>query len=77
MATKQPKRKTLRPTRKGQAPISFKPGGLHRSTGTPAGKPIPKGKLQKALKGGYGPKAKRQAQFDKNVLTGPKRKKGK
>ena len=57
---------------RGQKPIKFSPGGLHRSTGTPAGKPIPAAKKQAALSGKYGPKAKKQAQFAKNVLTGRK-----
>lgn len=61
---------TLKSTKKGQKPISFNRGGLHASTSTPANKPIPAAKKAKALSGGYGAKAKRQAQFAKNVLTG-------
>lgn len=57
---------------KGQKPIHFTPGGLHRSTHTPAGKPIPAAKMAKAMSGGYGPKAQKQAMFKKNVLTGRK-----
>jgi hypothetical protein len=57
----------------GKKPIKFSPGGLHRSTGTPAGKPIPAKKFQKALSGGLGPKAEKQALFKKNVLTGRKK----
>jgi hypothetical protein len=64
---------TLKPTKKGQKRISFSPGGLHRSLNVPAGKPIPPGKMAAALKGAYGPRAKKQAQFAKNVLTGPKK----
>lgn len=56
----------------GQKKITFKAGGLHASTGTPSGQKIPAAKRKKALAGGYGPKAKRQAQFAKNVLTGKK-----
>ena len=56
----------------GKKPISFKPGGLHQSTGTPAGQPIPAAKMQQALSGKLGLKAKQQANFAKNVLTGPK-----
>jgi len=67
------KKVTLKPTKPGQKRISFSPGGLHRSTGTPAGKPIPPGKMRAALSGALGPKAKKQAQFARNVLTGPKR----
>ena len=52
----------------GKKPITFKKGGLHRSLNVPAGKPIPSAKRQAALAGKYGPKAKKQAQFAKNVL---------
>jgi hypothetical protein len=50
----------------GKAPISFKPGGLHQSTGTPAGQPIPAAKMAAAKAGKFGPKAVRQA----NMATG-------
>lgn len=56
----------------GQKPISFKAGGLHSSTGTPQGQKIPTGKMKKAVKGGFGSKAEKQANFKKNVLTGKK-----
>jgi hypothetical protein len=52
----------------GKKPISFHPGGLHESTNTPAGEKIPESKREAALKGSYGPKAEKQAQFAKNVL---------
>jgi hypothetical protein len=58
--------------KKGAKPIHFQTGGLHRSTGTPAGKPIPAKKKAAALAGKLGPKAQKQAQFAKNVLTGRK-----
>jgi hypothetical protein len=61
---------TLKPTKKGQKKITFKAGGLHQSTGTPAGQKIPAAKRAKALAGGYGAKAKKQANFARNVLTG-------
>jgi hypothetical protein len=67
------KKATVKPTKKGQKPIKFQKGGLHASTGTPAGKKIPPGKRKKALAGGYGPKAKKQALFAQNVLTGGRR----
>lgn len=60
------------PQKKGQKPITFKEGGLHKSLGVPQGKKIPASKMQAALGGAYGAKAKKQAQFAKNVLTGPK-----
>lgn len=59
-------------TKPGKKPITFKKGGLHASTGTPAGKKIPAGKMAKAASGALGPKAKKQATFAKNILTGPK-----
>lgn len=58
----------------GKKPITFKEGGLHKSTHTPAGKPIPASKKEEALEGELGPKAKKQALFAKNVLTGKKKK---
>lgn len=64
------KTKTLR--KKGKKPIKFKEGGMHQTLGIPQGAPIPAGTFQAALAGKKGPKAKRQAQFKKNVLTGPK-----
>lgn len=66
-------KKTLKPTKAGQKPISYTVGGLHKSTSTPAGKPIPAAKFQAALSGKLGMKAERQAQFKKNVLTGRKK----
>jgi hypothetical protein len=66
---------TLKPKKKGQKPITFTSGGLHKSTGTPAGKKIPASKVNAALSGRLGTKAKKQALFKKNILTG--RRKGK
>jgi hypothetical protein len=66
------KKTTIKPAKRGQRAISFQPGGLHQSLGVPAGKPIPAGKKNAALRGDYGPKAQAQARFAKNVLTGPK-----
>ena len=54
----------------GHKAISFHKGGLHESTGTPAGQKIPAAKKAAALAGRYGPKAKKQAEFAKNVLVG-------
>jgi hypothetical protein len=56
----------------GKKPIKFHPGGLHESTNTPAGEKIPASKKLAAMKGSYGPKAKKQAEFAANVLTGGK-----
>lgn len=63
---------TLKPTKSGQKKITFKAGGLHASTGTPMGKKIPASKVKAAMSGKLGGKAKKQAMFKKNVLTGKK-----
>jgi hypothetical protein len=72
--TNSAKKVTLKPKKKDEKPITFKSGGLHRSTKTPAKKKIPASKMRAALSGKLGPKAKRQAQLKQNVLTGPKKK---
>lgn len=61
---------TLQPKSPGQKKITFHPGGLHESTGTPVGQHIPPAKIAAALAGHFGPKAKKQALFMHNVLTG-------
>jgi len=71
------KKVTIKPKKKGQKPITFTEGGLHKSLGVPADKPIPPGKMRAALAGKYGPKAKKQALLKKNVLTGPKKRRKK
>lgn len=67
-------KETIAPTKKGQKKITFTKGGEHTSTGTPAGKPISAKKHAEAAAGKFGPKAKKQEQFKKNVLTGGKKK---
>lgn len=64
------KKEVIEPKEKGQKKITFSKGGLHRSTHTPAGEKIPAKKKSEALHGKFGPKAKRQAEFAKNVLVG-------
>ena len=66
---KKKKVKTIEPSKPGQKAISFHPGGLHTSTHTPQGQKIPAAKKAAALAGKYGPKAEKQANFAKNVLT--------
>ncbi len=56
----------------GQKKISYTKGGLHESLGVAQGKKIPAGKMKAALAGKYGAKAKKEAQFKKNVLVGKK-----
>ena len=65
------KKQTIHKT--GKKPITFAKGGLHQSTNTPLGQPIPAAKKQAALAGKYGAKAKKEAMFAKNVLTGKKK----
>ena len=67
------KKVTLKPTKKGQKPIKYTPGGLHASTGTKMGMKIPAKKMAEAMSGKLGPKAQKQAMFVKNVLTGKKK----
>jgi hypothetical protein len=69
MAAKKPKTAKLTPAKRGQKPVTFKPGGLHQSLGVPQGKPIPPGKMAAAAAGKMGPKAARQASFAQNVLA--------
>lgn len=56
----------------GKKPITFEKGGLHKSLNVPDGEKIPADKKAAALSGSYGAKAKAQALFAKNVLTGMK-----
>jgi hypothetical protein len=53
-----------------QKPLKFHKGGLHTSLNVPQGDKIPSSKFQAALSGKYGGKAKKQADFKKNVLVG-------
>lgn len=63
--------KTIEPKKEGQKPITYHPGGLHSSTGTPQGKKIPQAKFERALAGGFGPKARKQALMAKNIFHHP------
>lgn len=65
-------KKTIK--KKGKKPITFQVGGLHASLGIPMSQHISATMMREALAGEFGPKAKKQAQFKKNVLTGPKKK---
>lgn len=60
---------TLKPNKKGEKPITFEKGGLHKSTDTPEGKKIPAKKMAEAESGKLGKKAEKQADFAKNVLS--------
>lgn len=65
-------KKTLK-AKKGQKKITFDEGGLHKSLGIKQGKKIPASAMSAALAGKKGAKAKKQALFKKNVLTGKKK----
>jgi hypothetical protein len=67
--------RTIPPKAKGQKPIKFHEGGLHESTGTPAGKPIPEEKHREAASGKLGAKAEKEERFYENVLKHGKGKK--
>ncbi len=59
---------TIQPKKKGQKQITYVKGGLHASLGVPHDKPIPAGKMAAALRGDYGPKAKKEALLARNVF---------
>jgi len=65
---KKRKKRIIKPTKAGQKPINFTPGGLHTSLGVPQGQPLPPGKVAAAASGAAGAKARKQALFLKNVL---------
>lgn len=50
-------------SKKGSKPMTFKKGALHRQLDVPEGEPIPAGKKRAALRGDYGPQAKKRANF--------------
>lgn len=58
------------PAKNGHKAIHFKEGGLHSSTGTPAGQKISPAKHAAAASGSLGPKAEKQENFYQNVLKG-------
>lgn len=58
---------------KGQKPVTFAKGGLHRSLGVPQGQKIPASKMAAAKAGRYGPKAQKQAQFASGMLAAGRR----
>lgn len=55
--------KTVTIKGKGQKPIKFKEGALHRQLNVPAGDKIPASKKAAALRGDYGALAKKRAIF--------------
>ena len=63
---------TLKKSNPSQKTIKFHKGGLHASLGVSPDKKIPPNLIQSAMAGKKGAKAKKQAEFMKNVLTGGK-----
>ena len=64
----------IMPKKKGQKELKFKKGGLHKSLGVKQGEKVGGKLMKEALAGKKGAKAKKQALFAKNVLTGRKKK---
>jgi hypothetical protein len=52
----------------GAKPVSFQPGGLHKSLGVPAGQTIPAAKMAAAAAGKMGPLAQKQAVMAQGLL---------
>ena len=61
--------KTTIKGKRGQKPITFNKGGLHRTTHTPAGQKIPAEKVEKAARGDYGALGVKQASLAKGALA--------
>jgi hypothetical protein len=71
MAASKGKKVTIKAP--GKTPVSFKPGGFHDSLGVPQGQKIPAAKMAAAARGGYGPKAQKQANFATGMLAAGRR----
>lgn len=69
--------RVIKPNKPGQKPIKYRPGGLHRATGTPQSQKIPKSKLRAALSGKYGAAAAKKARLAVNVFHVKPKRKGK
>jgi hypothetical protein len=67
------KKVTIKPKKKGQKPITFKQGGMHKTLGIKKGNKISAKTHQKAASGKLGKKAKKQELFRRNVLKGKKK----
>ena len=62
-------KKTVIKGKPGKKPVSFTPGGLHKSLGVPQGEKIPAAKMASALGGNAGPKAAAQARMAQGMLA--------
>lgn len=65
--------KTIPATPEHPKALHFREGGLHSSTSTKAGAKIPASKHAAAAAGRLGPKAAKQENFFRNVLSGGKK----
>jgi hypothetical protein len=68
VAAKKPG-KTVIKGKAGAKPVSFQPGGLHKSLGVPAGQKIPAAKMAAAKAGKMDPTAKKQANLASGLLA--------
>lgn len=69
MAAKKATGKTVIKGKPGSKPVSFQPGGLHKSLGVPAGQKIPAAKMAAAKAGKMGPLAAKQANLAAGMLA--------
>ena len=60
-----PKKKDIK-GKAGQKPITFQPGGLHKSLGVPQGQPIPAAKME-AAKASASPAERKRITFAENA----------
>lgn len=61
--TKKKSKETVVIKGEGKTPLTFKKGALHEQLGVSQGEPIPTDKKKAALRGDYGPLAKKRAVF--------------
>jgi len=59
--------------KRGQKPVTFNKGGLHRSLNVPQGQKIPASKMEAARAGRYGKLSKKQAVFAMGMLAAGRR----
>lgn len=63
------KKTTISSEKKGQKPVTFKEGALHRQLGVPEGEKIPPSKMSAAKRGDYGKLAQKRANFATGMLA--------
>jgi len=70
---KKPSKKVTIKGGKGQKPVTFERGALHRQLGVPQGQKIPEAKMQAAKSGRLGSLAKKRANFATGMLAAGRR----